>query len=26
VIDARAEFFDQQMDLMADLVGLPAAR
>jgi hypothetical protein len=22
VIDARAEFFDQQMELMADLMGL----
>lgn len=26
VIDAREEFFDQQMELMADLVGLPATR
>jgi AcrR family transcriptional regulator len=26
VIDAREEFFDQQMELMADLVGLPPAR
>jgi AcrR family transcriptional regulator len=25
VIDARAEFFDQEMELMADLVGLPPA-
>jgi AcrR family transcriptional regulator len=26
VIDAREEFFDQQMELMADLMGLPPAR
>jgi len=25
VIEARAEFFDLQMELMADLIGLPAA-
>ncbi len=26
VIDARAEFFEQQMEQMADLIGLPRAR